>query len=198
MHNNLNWYHTNLSIPLNHPTEPTPQETTSTAAEHNMSHFTAITLLGLVGAAEAATVLKCYSGSKTADSDSNWASITCNPSADGCYAVYRGAYKGTLLNFDATISGGCASKFIDSRTLCAQQSQLVANSENGKFFCGGKCSGDNCNDKLMNFDNPADNISSEFSGSTPTIIILFLVSVLLTLGVFVVVACVMLPKKRDK
>ena len=163
-----------------------------------MARFTAITLLALVGAAEAATVLKCYSGSKTADSDSNWDSITCNPSADGCYAAYRGEYKLGIAKIPATISGGCASKFVDSRMLCAQLSQAVANSADGEFFCGGKCSGDNCNDKLMNFDHPADNIGSGFSSSTPTIIILFLVSVLLTLGVFIVLACVMLPKKRDK
>merc|ERR1712224_968615 len=168
-------------------------------AVQTMSRFIAITLFALFCVTKAATVLKCYQGSKTAKDDDKWKKITCNPSADGCYAIYQGETESVLgAKIDPTIYGGCASRFMDSRTLCAVLTQAYANVETGQLYCGGKCNGDECNDKMLSFDHPGDGITSNFSASTPTIIIFFIISVLLTVAVFFVILIVFLPKKMDK
>ena len=182
--------------------------------------FTAITLLALAAAA-AEEVARCYRGSKSSDNckpdsdgivnpkcNEKWKSVTCNDNSNGCYAILIGEHEsdGDYGNtkVPATIVGGCASKYLDSRTLCGimatslESSFTLLKSSTGDIFCGGKCLGDNCNEELIDFDTTGDNVLSDNSINPTSFITFFIVPVLISVVLFLVILLVFLPKKMDK
>ena len=168
--------------------------------------FTAITLLALAAAAEAA--LNCYKGAKTSDNNDNWKSVTCNDNSDGCYAILMGEHEQSngygSTKVPATIVGGCASKYLDSRTLCGimatslESSTASIGGTTADFYCGGKCLGDNCNEELIDFDTTGDNVLSDNSINPTSFITFFIVPVLISVVLFLVILFVFLPKKMNK